>query len=225
MKTATITWVKYNNYGTQLQEYALQHTLYKFGVENDIIFDGFCIPDYYLGVKNTALKKNNMNYYTQRFFRGLKLIYSKKQRETRKNNIKLDRAIAQHKQATDLKFQEFKNKHLKIKYFNDLNELKSNCDNYDLFIAGSDQTWSTIVYNPFYYINFTDKKKIAYAVSIGSSQIPKQFQDEIKKNIKDFSFISTREESAKNALLPLYNKKITFVLAKEYKVVYNNFTI
>ena len=39
MRTATVTWITYNNYGTELQAYALQRFLLDSGFSNDIIFD------------------------------------------------------------------------------------------------------------------------------------------------------------------------------------------
>lgn len=38
-RTATVTWITYENYGTYLQAYALQQTLLKLGVDNHIIDD------------------------------------------------------------------------------------------------------------------------------------------------------------------------------------------
>ena len=45
MKTATITWVTYNNYGTVLQAYALQRELLELGHENEIIDDGEVVDE------------------------------------------------------------------------------------------------------------------------------------------------------------------------------------
>ena len=39
LKTATVTWISYRNYGTFLQAYALQQALLKLGVENSILSD------------------------------------------------------------------------------------------------------------------------------------------------------------------------------------------
>ena len=39
MKTATATWISYNNYGTLLQAYALQKQLELLGHENVILND------------------------------------------------------------------------------------------------------------------------------------------------------------------------------------------
>lgn len=39
IRTATITWITFRNYGTYLQAYALQHVLRGLGYENRIIDD------------------------------------------------------------------------------------------------------------------------------------------------------------------------------------------
>ena len=38
-KTATVTWIKYNNFGTLLQAYALQQYILSLGYENHILND------------------------------------------------------------------------------------------------------------------------------------------------------------------------------------------
>ncbi|WP_286669970.1 hypothetical protein, partial [Thomasclavelia cocleata] len=44
MKTATVTWITYNNYGTELQAYSLQRFLINNGIDNIIISDKEIIP-------------------------------------------------------------------------------------------------------------------------------------------------------------------------------------
>ena len=39
VKTATVTWINYNNCGTYLQAYALQHVVLSLGYENHILND------------------------------------------------------------------------------------------------------------------------------------------------------------------------------------------
>lgn len=55
MKTATVTWITYENYGTDLQAYALQQILKKLGHENDILSDQCHV--------NFRNEKHNLFYY------------------------------------------------------------------------------------------------------------------------------------------------------------------
>ena len=47
MKTATVTWITYKNYGTVLQAYALQSFIKSLGIDNDIISDRKIIAEKY----------------------------------------------------------------------------------------------------------------------------------------------------------------------------------
>ncbi len=216
MKTATITWLKHNNFGTQLQAYALQQSILKLGIDNEIFYDDFALKTKSAVNENVISNKHDLKYsiiyHIKRLIRAIMLIFSKKRRIQRKKNIELDKRIAKHECIIESAFSEFKNKHLKIKYISGYNELNNICKNYDAFIAGSDQTWSPLVYNPYYYITFTDIKKISYAASIGITHIPEDLVSDIRSNIASYHNISVREESAKNALQPLYNKEISVVL-------------
>lgn len=212
MKTATITWLKHNNFGTQLQAYALQQSVLKLGIDNEIIYDDFALKTNTSVQQQINSKNNRIIYHVKRLIRAFMLIFSKNRREQRRKNIELDKRIAEHKIDVDSVFSEFKKKFLKVNYVCGYNELNNICDNYDVFIAGSDQTWSPLVYNPYYFITFTNKKKISYAASIGITQIPENIIFDFKSNIESYHAISVREDSAKIALQPLYNNEISVVL-------------
>lgn len=72
------------------------------------------------------------------------------------------------------------------------------CEQYDYFVAGSDQIW-----NPLFnfngereFLTFTEsRKKIAYAASIGLSVLPEKYIVPYKEWLSDFSSISMREEA------------------------------
>ena len=75
---------------------------------------------------------------------------------------------------------------------------------FDTFIVGSDQVWRPVwgnenCINLHYYFDFvnTQKKKIAYAASFGVNEWKgeERLTEEVKKLVKKFNYISTREES------------------------------
>ena len=101
------------------------------------------------------------------------------------------------------KFNNFLNDYVNLtkRYFN-FNELKNeHWDEKDIFCCGSDQVWNLDLTNSdeIYFLSFAPKNttKMSYAASIG-----KELSDSEKPffymKLKEFDFISVREESAKN---------------------------
>lgn len=76
------------------------------------------------------------------------------------------------------------------------------CEDSKVFIAGSDQIWNPIVFNPSYYLDFvkTNAIKASYAASIGVLSIPKDKSENYRKSLSTFDYISVRELDAKNEL-------------------------
>ena len=191
-KTATVTWITYENYGTCLQAYALQHVLETLGYENIIVDDRRFIPQ-----------------------KGLK------------GHIGTFLSILNGKKipSRHTYFQSFKSHNMKID--DDWGTLSELDNKYDIFLCGSDQIWSPNVrFNPFYYLSFTNKKKIAYAPSTGTGNLPQEFKDRIKPFIECFTKISVREKSGALALSRFIDKPISVTLdptlllsAEEWKKV------
>ena len=81
------------------------------------------------------------------------------------------------------------------------NNIKQNLnDDYDYFVAGSDQIW-----NPKWGMSEVEllafaegRKRIAFSASIGAKDIPKENQKIFIKEIKKFNNISVREKSRGN---------------------------
>lgn len=73
----------------------------------------------------------------------------------------------------------------------------------DAFICGSDQVWSALripLAPEFFLTKVSSSRKIAYAPSLGIDEMPKFFQNKAGKYIKDFKYLSVREDAAKEAL-------------------------
>lgn len=97
-------------------------------------------------------------------------------------------------------------------------------EKYDYFIAGSDQIW-----NPLFnfnrnkmFLTFAKKEqKVAYAASIGISELPKEWEEFYAKNIKEFTSISVREDDAAEIIKNLIGRSVkvlidpTMLLTKE----------
>lgn len=167
MKIGIITFHWATNYGAIMQTYALQKYLQFCGHEVEII-------DY----------RPRLLLFKMRV---LQLIHSDKQTFTKEKNLK-----------------NFRKEHLNLtKKFGNNCELEALENTYDVVICGSDQIWNpSFTMNAegkvtlSYYLNFTNTaKKIAYAVSFGTEQLPQDMINCIYPEIKQFSMLSARENS------------------------------
>lgn len=216
MKTATVTWITYNNYGTELQAYALQQYLKELQIENTIISD----KDIVIKSK-TKFPKEVVTKITEtpqkRILRLLKkycchpVLFFKILCEilsdfTRK---KEEASYFESQQC----IEQFKKNDLTILYGKTRHEMTNLNDEFDAFICGSDQIWSTIERNfdGFFYLDFANKKKISYAASIGSNIIPDNKTSKISEWLQGFSAISVREEKTAEQLSKLLKKPVQWV--------------
>ena len=175
LNTATVTWISYRNFGTFLQAYALQQSLIKIGCCNRILSDKKIVDTFF---------PNNWKSIISNFVNRATSLFNAFEKGQRRSNRAYD---------------DFARRFLKIDYdwknFEELNH------KYDIFICGSDQIWSPIVpFDAYFYLDFTTKKKIAYAPSIGSSVYPQEKVSQIKPYLLKFSHLSIREEQGKEIL-------------------------
>ena len=202
MKLAIITWITYNNFGTQLQAFALQRYLEDKGFQTEIVSDEFIV----LKPKKTQ-SDNSRRDLSQYLFHPLKLY----KRVTRiKRDIK-NRFISRIMNQSQDCYKSFKNKYLQIRYgVTDKEEISSE---YDVFVCGSDQIWNTFEYNfnGYYYLDFTSKLKISYAPSIGTDEIDPKKMNTIKKWLHDYTAISVREKMTAEALSKTLDREVKWV--------------
>lgn len=188
-KTATVTWIKYHNFGTYLQAYALQQAVLSLGFQNEILDD-------------SLIGNEKKKYTLKRLLKNLYFLIKKcilfKFYFQRKSSVK--------------SYRHFRNKYLLIN--EDILPLDLMADKYDMFICGSDQIWfpSEDIFSPYYYLDFTQKKKIAYAPSIGTSVYPEYFKFKVKPLLEQFSFLSVREKTGSDLLAEFVNKPVATVV-------------
>ena len=99
------------------------------------------------------------------------------------------------------KNHDFMSKNIDFLFFDGVESFqKSPCLNdFDLLIAGSDQIFNPAVcdLNPLFYfdgLKNLERHKISYAASMGDITIPPQKADLFEKLLKNFDFISVREQ-------------------------------
>lgn len=200
MKIGILTFHRPINYGAILQAAALQEYLNVQG-ENAVIID----------------------YRHPRIEHDRRLIGSRcnKKRSIYANIRSLIRDILgyyQEKQLHD-RFDNFMTKHLQLTEKCDSNaSLKKVSNEVETLLVGSDLVWNWEIdsnLNEVFFLQFAKNSEIykcSYASSIGSSRIPKRFEDKYSRYLDNFDAISVREETAKNLLQPLIEKNIEVVL-------------
>lgn len=190
-RTATITWVRYHNFGSLLQAYALQKVILSLGYQNMILDDTQVLAPYEMPPKawtKRMLKRILDKVYLLRFHKFLK-------------------AEAKSKRLA----QKFKEIYLSID--TDTLPLEKVNSRYDCIICGSDQIWHPNNKNPFYYADFFKGKKIAYAPSIGVKEYPEVFYETFSKpHLDKFTHLSLREEKGAKSLSKLMHKDIPNVI-------------
>lgn len=182
MKIGIITFHNALNAGAVLQAYALQTFLTRLGHEAEFI--NYCPPkkwhlrDFLAKKPKTILNKFENFYYYKKY--------------TNRNYFNKILKIS------STKYPSYK-------------DLKQSLPDYDVFIAGSDQIWNFHnSLSPIYLLSFVpeNKKKIAYAASLGQCQIDHSIYNELKESLLKFDAISIREKNGVEFVSKLLNNKI-----------------
>lgn len=83
------------------------------------------------------------------------------------------------------------------KRYMDIEELKANPPQADLYVTGSDQVWNS-QYNQCldkaFFLDFTPKDKISYAASMGMHEFPESEINETIRLLKEYKHLSVREK-------------------------------
>ena len=188
MKVDIITRHSVPNYGSLLQSYATQKVIEEMGFESEII-NYTRYEERYKNLVNTLIKgkKWDKNIITR-------IIYKMIQEP---NYTKMYR-----------KFEKYRKNFLKeskLEYGN-LQELKDDIPEADVYCSGSDQIWGkigTVEYDEAYFLNFIEdrtKRCIAYSSSFGKEEIDGSLEKNINKLLKNYSDILVREDTAKSIL-------------------------
>lgn len=209
MNIAIITISEHNNYGNRLQNYALQKFLLNYAGNVDTIWwnrDNYLVNKKKWNIK--TIVKYLLNWKNARYYLNNKYI----KEVIREYNIK-----------------KFSDKYISIKY--DYQIKKFLDKEYDYFIVGSDQVWNFNFWNDWDTLEHTleavflkfapRKKKIAYAASLGISDIPDKTRKIYIESLRDFNFISIREKKGASLIENLLKRNIpvlvdpTILLSKE----------
>lgn len=191
MKIGILTfWWSEDNYGQQLQCFALQEYLRNAGHEPFLI------------------RYNKQQDFPESSFlikcvKGLNPIKLYKFCKGKINEEKIRREYATHNRD----FKGFQEKYITATYsiYTSYEDLKKSVPFADAYIVGSDQVWNFKDYHPrgfhsilkAYMLDFVpkDKKRMSYAASWGIKSVDESLKTEIAELLGKFAYVSVREES------------------------------
>ncbi|MEM4482001.1 MAG: polysaccharide pyruvyl transferase family protein [Desulfurococcaceae archaeon] len=184
-----------HNFGTVLQAYALQRVIVSENLYCEII-DFVPLQNFFKNSLHT-LRNRGIIYAV---YKSLPWIAETIKRKI----INKEKIICQQSNTRRWKFEKFKQCYLQFSHqtFRDINKL-GRLD-YDIYVVGSDLVWSPKYNYPeilhIYLLSFVKNRlKLSYAASIGES-IPRWARPIFRTNLKDFNFISVREETSAKVL-------------------------
>ena len=195
IETATLTWFS-GNYGSIMQAFALQRTVMKLGYGNHIIN---YVPN----------KWEKLAFFCKSSARFVTL---KAKIENRKIESKfLNREEIDFKNK---KFEEFYKKSLALtEMIPTQKQMQSLNGQYRIFLCGSDQIWNPNYFKKCNFLDFVSdsNQKIAYAPSVGTTQLAENEKSQMKPYLNRFDKISVREESSKSLIESVVDKPVQVV--------------
>lgn len=184
-KIGTITLHASYNFGSVLQAYALQEFVKQ--LDNDIDYE-------IINLRTQTQKNMYLSFFEQENLPLKSKIYKFLLRKYREDYT-----------TRQLRYENFINKYLNItKEFSSMNEIQNHANNYDFYIAGSDQIWN---YNALledfdwsYLLSFTNSKnKISYSASMGpiKQNENKKLRSKFISELEKFKYVSVRDQATK----------------------------
>lgn len=186
MKIGIITILKVDNYGADLQAFALQRKLELMGYESEVID--------YLYYKNLGHKRERASRPCFKY--PFKFLIREKALVV-KGMVSRIRFPKQYRQRQH-EFHQFHLEHTKMtRCYNCYSELYSNPPLFDVYCVGSDQVWNPGNHTNLdpYFLTFAPKgkKKISYASSFGVATLPECSWEYYSKRLRGLDSVGVRE--------------------------------
>lgn len=197
MRIGILTINGHYNYGNRLQNFALQTLL------QDLV-PNICIETVWHTQNNYALHRKLPIFELKNIRRYLFNRHG--YRDEFNSNLWM------HDYIREYNIKKFSDRYLNIKY--DYCVKKDLNDRYDYFIVGSDQVWNPqwLNSNDVFLEFASPNKRIAYAASVGVSEIPKGKEAFFKKGFDGMAHISVREHAGAEIINELTGKQVPVVL-------------
>lgn len=186
MRVCISTYCEWSSYGSVMQALGLKKCL------SDLGHDSFIIRD-------VPAPLSNKTFPFQVSFKPKKML-----KQIVGGNARRQRSVLY---ANSVKFIR---EHLDIRYFNDYDTLCKCVPGADFYLAGSDQIWNPKNCRRAFLLDFLplDQKRLSYAASMGTTQVPEDNEALFAEMISKFDSISVREEEMIEALRPYTEKKL-----------------
>lgn len=191
MKTGLVTFYHIHHYGAVLQAYATQQAVERLGSACEIF-------NYYVNQNNdlfrtpTGLGSAAADAHTALHYKALRDRYDR--------------------------FEAFAAQHLHItsQRYTGLAALRA-APACDVYLSGSDQIWNPKIFpdgrfDPVFFSQFTQGRKIAYAPSFGIPRIPDGMEGELKAYLDGFSHLSARESRGQAIIREISGREAPVVL-------------
>ncbi len=208
-KIGIITTFKANNYGAELQAFALQKKLQVMGYDAELIdylfyknkgyvYSKRAIPWRKFGLKD-RIKHHMLYRIINPFLSVWGTLLSNNMRQRSKN------------------FQEFHQMFSRMsKTYYSMDELYAADMDYDVYCVGSDQVWNpaTAISIEPYFLTFAPKNanKFSYASSFGVSTLPFETRDKYANGLNNLNHISCREVDGVKLIMELTGRNATHVV-------------
>ncbi|MBD3589244.1 MULTISPECIES: polysaccharide pyruvyl transferase family protein [unclassified Bacteroides] len=190
-KIGIITIVRVNNYGAELQAYALQRKLANMGYDSELIDYLYYIHPNYIKEKK-AVPQYAKYYPLVKRIKGILFPMM----ETAKSYM--NKAVYEKRNARFVAFHKANTRFSRC--YDKFSALYENPPKYDVYCVGSDQVWNPFSYTSLdpYFLTFAPKDavKFAYASSFGVSEIPAMAIESFKQGLQNINAISVREKTA-----------------------------
>lgn len=209
MKIGVMTYCNCDNYGAELQAYALHHVLRDMGHDSEVIdFERVPITAKQKELLYKRAIFQRLRYGVMGAFDVVGLIVQMLLRKMIKRNSCVTESLTRGRDAFEAFWSDVP--HTRKVQENELSLLQ-----YDAYIAGSDQIWNWLKTGDLsaYFLSFVKHgKKIAYAASYSDNEMPSEYIEVYRKGLNNLDNISVREVDGKALLQPLTEKNIEVVL-------------
>lgn len=194
MRIGKLTIDGYYNYGNLLQNYALQEALLKYATTVETVWHD---PDWFMPKYwgNWSWKE------------PIKYILNRNMFRDQMKSGHIGREMVRQG-----KLKDWSDRYIRIRF--DVKKLADIVEDYDYFVVGSDQVW-----NPYFgnlkdnFLSFAPfEKRIAYAASIASPDIPEEKVELYRQGLKGMKWISMREQEGANTVKQFTGRDVPVVV-------------
>ncbi len=210
-RVGIVTYVRTDNYGAELQGYALQHKINMMGG-----FEAEVLDIDHVGMDKKTYREMIVRGILSRLkhnpAKGIADIVSIAFKMFRNKNL----TVNANKTLREAAFSEFWDNAITHSKHIDVDRISTETGKYDVLIAGSDQIWNYLRTSNLavYFLNFSSSKQIkfSYAASFSISKIPTKRKKEYTDLINQLPSISVREQQGAEIIRELTNREVEVVL-------------